>query len=143
MPMFEVTESKRLIESWTGTEVSSFCYPFYRTNTFLADPVKKAGYKQARAGCSKRFYSPHEAMDWFNIDCRQVSQRDKVEEWVKPDSWHILTSHGIGDARSGWEPVTVGRFAAMTSELAEYRKSRAVEIVTFKEGAERFRRGTE
>ena len=30
-PALEACESKKLIEGWIGTRVSSFCYPFYRS----------------------------------------------------------------------------------------------------------------
>jgi peptidoglycan/xylan/chitin deacetylase (PgdA/CDA1 family) len=141
-PDFEARESKRLIENWMGTEISSFCYPFYRTHVYLSDAVRSAGYEQARMGAQNSYYALSAPLD-FNVDCRQVSKNDNVKEWIRPDCWHVLTFHGIGDEHSGWEPVSVDRFAAMAAELAEYRKSNAVEIVTFKEGAQRFRRGRE
>jgi hypothetical protein len=37
-------------------------------------------------------------------------------------------------------PIGVDRFRAMMAELAGYQDKHMVEIVTFKEGAERFRR---
>jgi peptidoglycan/xylan/chitin deacetylase (PgdA/CDA1 family) len=40
-PDFEARESKRLIENWMGTKISSFCYPFYGTHLYLSDAVKK------------------------------------------------------------------------------------------------------
>jgi peptidoglycan/xylan/chitin deacetylase (PgdA/CDA1 family) len=137
-PEFEARESKRLIESWIGTEISSFCYPYYWTCKYLSDAAKNAGYKQARTGANNSHYALSASLD-FNVDCRQASQGDNVKDWIKPGHWHVLTFHGIGGPHDGWQPVTLGRFAAMAAELAELRKSSAVEIVTFKEGAERFR----
>jgi len=49
-PEFEARESKRLIENWMGTEISSFCYPYYGSYVYLADAVRGAGYRQARTG---------------------------------------------------------------------------------------------
>lgn len=134
-PEFEATESKRLIENWMKTEVSSFAYPYYRT--YLTDAVKKAGYQQARAGAEKSYYRLGSALD-FNLDCRQVSDNDNVRDWIRSDHWHILTFHGIGDQRSGWAPVAIERFASVVSELAELRKLNAVDLVTFKDGVRRF-----
>src|SRR5207302_3832801 len=37
---FEALGSKRLIEDWIGTEVSSFCYAYYYTYEYLGDSVR-------------------------------------------------------------------------------------------------------
>ena len=134
-PEFEATESKRLIQNWMKTEVSSFAYPYCRTD--LTDAVKKAGYRQARAGAGNSYYPLGSGLD-FNLDCRQVSDNDDVKDWIRADHWHILMFHGIGDQHSGWAPVAIERFASIVSELAELRKSKAVELVTFKDGVRRF-----
>jgi len=105
---------------------------------YLGDAVRNAGYKQARVGAQNSYYDLSAPLD-FNVDCRQVSKNDNVKEWIRPDRWHVLTLHGIGDEHSGWEPISVDRFAEMATELAKYRDSKSVEIVTFKEGAKRFR----
>jgi peptidoglycan/xylan/chitin deacetylase (PgdA/CDA1 family) len=137
-PEFEATESKRLIENWMRTEILSFAYPYYRT--YLTDAVKKAGYQQARAGAGNSYYRLGSSLN-FNLDCRQVSSEVDVKDWIRPDHWHILTFHGIGDQRSGWEPVAIERFASMVGELAELRKLNAVELITFKDGVRRFEYG--
>jgi peptidoglycan/xylan/chitin deacetylase (PgdA/CDA1 family) len=139
-PEFEARESKKLIEGWLGREISSFCYPFYRSHVYLADAVKNAGYAQARAGAGASYYASHDTLDWLKLDCRQAAENHNVKEWIRPGCWHILTFHGIGDRRSGWEPISVDRFTAMVSELAGYRDSNAVDIATFEQGAQRFRR---
>jgi hypothetical protein len=41
----------------------------------------------------------------------------------------------------GWSPISVAEFARQMAELAKHRESGAVEVVTFKEGAQRFSRG--
>jgi peptidoglycan/xylan/chitin deacetylase (PgdA/CDA1 family) len=139
-PGFEASESKRRIEGWVGIPISSFCYPYYGSYVYLSAAAKNAGYGQARMGAQNSYY-PLSATLGFDVDCRQVSKNDNVKEWIKPDHWHVLTFHGIGDERTGWEPVPVDRFAAMVAELAEFRESGVVEIVTFGEGAKRFKRG--
>lgn len=136
-PELETAESKRLIENWMGAEIRSFAYPFYSSHTYLTDAAKNAGYERARAGRQNSFYRLGSALD-FNLDCRQASDGDNVPDWIRPDHWHILTFHGIGDRRSCWEPIAIERFASMVSELAELRKSNAVELVTFKDGVRRF-----
>jgi peptidoglycan/xylan/chitin deacetylase (PgdA/CDA1 family) len=148
-PDIEAHESKRLIEGWVGTNISSFCYPFYRSHAFLADAVTNAGYKQARGGGKPGVYYPPQAphysiphdptLDRFNADCRQISVSENVSEWVQPARWHVLTFHGIGGQQDGWEPISVDQFARHMAELAKLRDSGAVEIVTFKDGADRFR----
>jgi peptidoglycan/xylan/chitin deacetylase (PgdA/CDA1 family) len=138
-PQFEVEESKRLIEGWLGEEISSFGYPFYRKPNSLKNAVIAAGYKQARAGCAKRSYSPQESIDLFDVDCVQISKNENIARWVQPGRWNILTYHGIGGDQDGWEPVTVEQFNTQMAELAKHRNSGALEIVTFKDGAGRFR----
>jgi len=103
-PDFEARESKRLIENWIGTEVTSFCYPYYHTYEYLGEAVRTAGYEQARMGAQHSYY-PLSAPLSFDVDCRQVSKNDNVKEWIQPERWHVLAFHGIGGERSGWEPV--------------------------------------
>lgn len=136
-PDFEARESKRLIEGWMGTQISSFCYPYYWTRRYLSYAAKNAGYKQARIGANNSHYSLSTPLG-FNVDSRQVSQGDNVKRWIKHDHWHVLTFHGIGRQQDGWDPLSVDRFAEMAAELAELRNSNAVEIVTFEKGAARF-----
>ena len=89
----EACESKKLIEGWIGTRVSSFCYPFYRSHAFLADAVKDAGYEQARGGGTPPLYEPGASyyaisdaarFDRFNVDCRQISKNE--------ERWRMVTS---------------------------------------------------
>jgi peptidoglycan/xylan/chitin deacetylase (PgdA/CDA1 family) len=82
-PDIEARESKRLIEGWVGTNVSSFCYPFYWSHAHFATAVANAGYEQARGGGKPpAYYPPHApyysipddaTLDRFNVGCRQVS----------------------------------------------------------------------
>ena len=145
-PHIEAGESKRLIECWVGTKVSSFCYPFYRSHGYLAKAVKRAGYKQARGGGKPPDYEPRASyygisdgstFDRFNVDCRQISRNENVSTWMKPGCWHILTFHGIGGKRDGWEPTSVEQFATLMAELGKYRDAGTIEILTFKGGAAR------
>ncbi len=145
-PDIETRESKRLIEGWVGMQVSSFCYPFYRSHGYLAKAVKAAGYEQARGGGRPPDYEPlasyytiarNGKLDRFNIDCRQVSQNEDVSRWIQPGRWHILTFHGIGGERDGWEPISVDQFARQMAELARHRDSGTVSVVTFRDGAHR------
>lgn len=147
-PDFETCESKKLIEGWIGTRVSSFCYPFYRSHAFLANAVKGAGYEQARGGGTPPLYEPCASyysisdaarFDLFNLDCRQIAKNEDVGGWLRPGYWHVLTFHAIGDDRDGWEPISVSEFAALTAQLAQFRDAGAVEVVTFAQGAARLR----
>jgi peptidoglycan/xylan/chitin deacetylase (PgdA/CDA1 family) len=144
----EVRESKRLIESWMGTNVSSFCYPYYRSHAYLANAVTNAGYEQARGGGTPPNYGPRDSyyifphnatFDRFNVDCRQISRNENVSGWIQPGCWHVLTFHGIGGEKDGWEPITVEQFTRQMGELAKLRDSGAVEVVTFRDGADRLR----
>jgi peptidoglycan/xylan/chitin deacetylase (PgdA/CDA1 family) len=138
-PVAEARESKKQIEGWLETKVTSFCYPFYSSHAYLADAVKNAGYEQARGGAGKTYYvvPGHQFFDRFNVDCRQISANEKVSDWLRPGCWHILTFHAIGNQRDGWEPISKEQFATLMAELANYRDAGTLEILTFKSGAAR------
>jgi peptidoglycan/xylan/chitin deacetylase (PgdA/CDA1 family) len=141
MQNLEAHESKRLIKEWIGgMEIPSFAYPFYAIDQTIWNSVINAGYQQARTGPHQSYYASPSSVDWFAVDCRQIMPTgDVVSTWVKPACWHVLTFHGIGGAQDGWEPITVGEFTRQMAELAKLRDSGAVEIVTFKDGADRMR----
>jgi peptidoglycan/xylan/chitin deacetylase (PgdA/CDA1 family) len=142
-PDGEARKSKELIECWLEpTVVSSFAYPYYHSHSYLASAVRNAGYEQARGGLQASHYTlPDDAsLDRFNIDCRQITTNENVGGWLRAGCWHVLTFHGIGGEKEGWAPITVEQFATQMAELAELRASGAVEVVTFNDGAARFRR---
>lgn len=145
-PDVEARDSKRMIEEWIGTPVTSFCYPFYGSHAYLATAVRNARYEQARGGGSPPRYGPRasyytvgqrESLDRFNVDCRQISTRENVSAWCQPGRWHVLTYHGIGQQKDGWEPICVEEFARQMTELATLRDTNAVEVLTFRDGAKR------
>jgi peptidoglycan/xylan/chitin deacetylase (PgdA/CDA1 family) len=137
-PKLEAEASKEWIETRLGQPIPSYCYPFYYIKPPIKDAVISAGYKQARGGPGCSYY-PQSPQDWFNVDCRQIAKEENVRGWIRPDCWHVLTYHGIGDERDGWEPITIAELDRHMAELAKHRDSGAVEVVTFKEGAERLR----
>jgi peptidoglycan/xylan/chitin deacetylase (PgdA/CDA1 family) len=138
-PVAEACDSKELIEGWLETKITSFCYPYYGSHSYLADAVKNEGYEQARGGNHASYYvvGGDRSFDRFNVDCRQISANEKVSDWVQPGRWHILTFHAIGNQGDGWAPIRVEQFAALMAELAKCRDDGAVEILTFKSGAAR------
>jgi peptidoglycan/xylan/chitin deacetylase (PgdA/CDA1 family) len=145
-PDVEARDSKRMIEEWIGTPVTSFCYPFYRSHAYLAAAVRNAAYEQARGGGSSPNYRPQasyyavgqdETLDKFSVDCREISKSENVRAWIQPGRWHVLTYHGIGQQKDGWEPIPVEEFSRQMTELAMLRDSNAVEVLTFKDGAKR------
>jgi len=147
-PDVEARESKRLIEAWLGVKVASFCYPFFCSHAYLAKAVKKAGYEQARGGGPPTYYGAQTSfpipshgakLDLFDVHCRVISRNENVQQWIRPGCWHILNFHGIGDERDGWRPITVTQFRQQIEELARHRDASSVEVVTFKQGAERSR----
>lgn len=139
-PKLEAEGSKKWIETRLAAETASYCYPFYHVTPPIKQAVIEAGYKQARGGHNDAFYSVRERLDWFDVDCHQITQNEQVAQWVQPGRWHILVFHGIGTWDDGWEPISAEQFAAEMEELARLRDSGAVEVVTFKDGAGRVRR---
>jgi peptidoglycan/xylan/chitin deacetylase (PgdA/CDA1 family) len=139
-PKFEAEGSKRWIESRLGVEIPSYCYPFYYVTKAIKDAVVSAGYKQARWGQRNSYYPMQNPLDWFGVDCRQISKNENVGGWIRPGCWHVLTFHGIGNDQDGWEPITVAEFTRQMAELATHRDSGAVEVLTFHDGATRLRK---
>jgi len=140
-PKLEVEVSKRLIEDWLGVDVLSYCYPFCHITEPIKNAVITAGYKQARGGADATYYASQGSVDWFNVDCRLIEENgaENVDGWLQPDCWHVLMFHGIGTSDDGWLPIPVTEFTRQMAELAKHRDSGAVEVVTFKAGAERLR----
>lgn len=138
-PKGEAEKSKQWIEDRLEVEVQSYCYPYHH----ITDPIKKAvinaGYKQARWGANGPFYSLQSQIDYFQVDCRLITESENVETWIRPDCWHVLMFHGIGTENDGWSPISVEVFAKQMTELARHQDSGAVEVVTFKDGANRLR----
>ncbi|HXW89173.1 MAG TPA: polysaccharide deacetylase family protein [Terriglobales bacterium] len=142
-PMSEASASRNLIETWMGVEIPSFCYPFYETIQDLKEPAIRAGYQQARTGHENAYYASPDSVDWFAVDCRQITTGENVSGWVKPGCWHVLTFHGIGNEQDGWEPITELEFARQMAELEKLRRSGAVEVLTFQDAANRLRQEKE
>jgi hypothetical protein len=138
-PIPEAFQSKNLIEAWMEVEIASFCYPFYETIVELKQPVVHAGYRQARTGHENAYYDSPNSVDWFAVDCRQIATGEDVGGWVKPGCWHVLTFHGIGDEHDGWEPIAEAEFARQMAKLDTLRKSGTVDVLTFRDAANRLR----
>ncbi len=154
-PVFEAESSKKWIEDRLDNEVSSYCYPFCHFSNSIKEAVINAGYEQARWGANEAYYPFGETIDLFKVDCRLISKfgyertrsnfigkygAEDVSGWSQPACWHVLMFHGIGDIKDGWWPIPAAEFERQMAELAELRNSGAAEVVTFKEGAQRYRR---
>lgn len=137
-PKGEAEGSKRWIEDRLGVEIPSYCYPFYHVTEPIRNAVINAGYKQARSGAGNS-YITRGFSDWFRVDCHQISNNENVGGWARPDCWHVLTFHGVGTDQDGYAPITVVEFARQMTELATQRDSGSVEVVAFKDGADRLR----
>lgn len=153
-PKGEAEKSKEWIEHRIGAEINSYCYPFSYVTQRIKKAVIGAGYQQARGGVTESYYSSESQIDYFDVDSRVIGRRGRekvrghyvgkygaedVGAWVRPGCWHLLTFHGIGTLEDGWWPIPVREFARQMAELAKLRDSGAVEVVTFKNGADRLR----
>lgn len=140
-PKLEAEGAKQWIEERVGVEIESYCYPFSHCTGSIKKAVINAGYKQARWGANEPYYPLQDPIDRFKVDCRHIGNNgaEAVNVWLRADSWHVLMYHGIGTLNDGWSPIPEAEFARQMKELAEYRDSGVVEVVTFKEGAQRFR----
>lgn len=159
-PKLQAEGSKQWIEDRLGVEIPSYCYPF----NYITEPIKKAvinaGYKQARWG-AERPYRPEQCpIDFHMVDCHFIARdnpasvvvdgishnvgtdgSEDVNGWLQSD-WYVLMFHGIGTIYEGWWPISVGEFARQMAELAKLRDSGTVEVVTFKDGADRLRQAS-
>jgi len=156
-PGFEAEASKAWIQDRLEVEVTSYCYPFCHFTRQIRSAVESAGYQQARWGAHETYYPLVEKIDPLKIDCRMISKSgyerirrghfigqlgaEDVGGWLRPGCWHVLMFHGIGTIKDGWWPIPDAEFARQMTELAALRDSRAVEVVTFKDGAQRFGNG--
>jgi peptidoglycan/xylan/chitin deacetylase (PgdA/CDA1 family) len=153
-PGYEADRSKKWIEDRLGVEVSSYCYPFCHYTDPIKDAVVNAGYKQARWGANEVYHALDQPIDLFKVDCRLIGKsgyervRDNyigkygaedVAGWARPSCWHVLMYHGIGTINEGWWPIPSSEFERQMAELAGLRDSGAVDVVTFKDGAEMLR----
>lgn len=156
-PKLEAEGSKKWIEDRLDEETPSYCYPFLYCNDRIRSAVINAGYEQARWGANRNYSPERVPTDLHKIDCRLVARdnpvsvvvggiqhpvgRDGSEDvngWVQ-SGWYVLMFHGIGTINDGWWPISVAEFARQMAELAKLRDSGAVEIATFKDGADRLR----
>lgn len=153
-PEHEARHSKEWIEERVEVEVSSYCYPFCHCAEPIRSAVVNAGYKQARWGANEAYYHAGSEADLFKIDCRLIGKfgyehignsfigkygAEDVAGWARPDCWHVLMFHGIGVAEDGYWPIPQAEFVRQMEELAALRDQGAVEVVTFREGARRFK----
>ena len=153
-PVYEAQFSKKWIEDRLNVEVSSYCYPFCHFSDAIKEAVVNAGYSQARWGAYEAYYPLEQAIDRFKVDCRLISKfgyertrgnfigmygAEDVAGWSRPACWHVLMFHGIGGIKDGWWPIPTPEFERQMGELAQLRDCGAAEVVTFKEGAQRFR----
>lgn len=138
-PRLEAEGSRQLIEARLEVGIQSYAYPFYYITGPIKNSVVNAGYKQARGGPRNSYYSPQGTLDWFVVNCHQISNNEDVGGWVRSSCWHVLTFHGIGTDRDGWEPITVAEFVRQMAELAKLRDLGHAEVVTFRDGANRLR----
>ena len=150
-PQLEAGGAKSWIESRLQTQISSYCYPFSHCTEAIKRAVIDAGYQQARWGANATYYSIEHPLDMFQLDSRHVSKAncevidgnyvgkygsENVSGWLRPGYWHVLMYHGIGTMQDGWWPIPVSEFERQMAELARLRDSGAVEVVTFKQGAQ-------
>src|ERR1700692_1377624 len=157
-PKLEAEGSKLWIEDRLEVEIPSYCYPFCHFTYPIKNAVISAGYKQARWGATRSYSPEQRPTDFHKVDCRHIAVnnptfivvdgisypvgRDGSEDvsgWLQP-GWYVLMFHGIGTINDGWWPISVPEFIRQMAELAKHRHSGAVEVVTFKEGADRLRR---
>jgi peptidoglycan/xylan/chitin deacetylase (PgdA/CDA1 family) len=153
-PKLEAEGSKQWIKDRLGEEILSYCYPFCHITDPIKHAVISAGYKQARWGASESYYPVQNPIDSLKVDCRHISKygveyvaghpvgvygAENVGGWLRTGCWHVLMFHGIGTVNDGWWAIPIAEFVRQMEELAKHRDSGAVEVVTFKDGADRLR----
>jgi peptidoglycan/xylan/chitin deacetylase (PgdA/CDA1 family) len=156
-PKAEAEGSKQWIESRLEVEVPSYCYPFFHLTPPIKNAVINAGYKQARWGANRTYHPEQRPIDFYQVDSRLIAKdnpeyvvidgashplgrdgSENVSGWLQP-GWYVLTFHGIGTINDGWFSISLAEFTRQMTELKRHWDSGAVEIVTFKDGADRLR----
>lgn len=97
-----------------------------------------AEYKQARCGAKAPYYPLQNQIDCFEVDSFEIKASEDVDGWIRPGRWHVLTFHDSGSP-GGYSNIPEAEFARQMDELAKRRDSGDVYVVTFKDGADRFR----
>lgn len=113
----EITESKRLLESYTGVPVTFFAFPFDDRNDATIALVGAAGYLGARAGSEA--INPPDFTDLLRVDFDTYGTYSRfgagpesldryVDSAVAAGGWALRECHGVADG--SWNPVPLDAY---------------------------------
>lgn len=146
----ETRSSKIMLQASLGVSVESFCYPYTDAPAPLQQAVGRAGYRQARGGRVARpdkFYVPGDGGNLLNTTCFHVGPETIkdfpkwVSETIMRKAWLTLMFHGVGPDRSQWDNISTVEFIGLLDGLLLAQKEYGLEIKTYAQGAEAYRRG--
>jgi len=116
----QIEDSVHFLSDNLGLRPFTFAYPYGETTPGLDGWVKSFHFA-ARAGWSDNFYVvPADNTDFYSIPSQvtmTATTLDTYKSWVDTDltksAWTVFQIHGIGDEKSGWEPIPVETFTGM------------------------------
>lgn len=110
----QIEDSVHFLIDNMGLRPFTFAYPYGETTPGLDDWVKSFHFA-ARGGWADDFYVvPSDKLNFYNIPSQVTMTSitlDTYDSWVdtgiSKKAWTVLQIHGIGDEKSGWEPIPV------------------------------------
>lgn len=119
---YELTESKRYLESVTGLPVQNFVTPYGDHNQTVINEVKKyyKSHRSVEAG-----YNSKDNFDRYNIKVQNVLDTTTTEEvmsWVKQaqndNTWLVLVYHKVIDDPGRYD-TSVSEFASQMNAISQ------------------------
>jgi peptidoglycan/xylan/chitin deacetylase (PgdA/CDA1 family) len=122
----QVEDAKKFLDSNFRSDVCIFAYPYEETSPGLAFWVKKYDFAARgwRGSGDHLYVRPDADPDWYSLPSQPTYSRyDSVvyQGWIdkaiSTGTWTTLQMHGMEDASTGWEPISIGTFAFIVNYL--------------------------
>jgi peptidoglycan/xylan/chitin deacetylase (PgdA/CDA1 family) len=127
---YELTESKRVLDSLFNQETVTFVYPYGANNRYIVELTKEAGYKLGR---SIRWGEPNFWTDRYLIPIKEVRMSTSVDEIVSHIKHHnttVLLFHRIVPQPVYFTEWSQSQFKILLNRL---KSDSNVEFFTLKE----------
>jgi peptidoglycan/xylan/chitin deacetylase (PgdA/CDA1 family) len=77
---FEIQESKRVIEGWTGRPVTGFSYPYGNYNSITKILIRHAGFEHAVSTASRSLHAKEDLFELPRMQVRNVPAKEFAED---------------------------------------------------------------
>ncbi len=126
---WEITESKRQLESLFGTEVITFVYPYGDMTGRIRDMVRRAGYRLARKvgpGTPNLWVDPYRIPE---VELRMETRLPDIIEHIRRNKTTVILLHRIVPSPRVFTEWSAADFAA----LLDWMHRRRVRVVNLAE----------